>query len=194
MENFHTFFFPSLCTCPFSLDPLSRISLSRSSRIFAPGLFPLLRLPPEAEIHKLGPLSRIESTCWPGFWLVVHSCAANEKPDCLLTQLLTMTTTQKFPSLASALSSLSPLARNVLTFLATRFCDLVGEYFKAWHLHKRITWERLGGQNWRISKRDIFTKGSYERGKEDKIEGFQSVTSSHTRIVWERLGGQKLQG
>ena len=34
-------------------------------------------------------------------WLCsVHSCAANQKPACLLIPLLTMTTTQKFPSLA----------------------------------------------------------------------------------------------
>ena len=31
--------------------------------------------------------------------MVVHSIAANQEPPCLLTQLLTMTTTQKFPSL-----------------------------------------------------------------------------------------------
>ena len=31
-------------------------------------------------------------------WLF-HSCAANQEPACLLTQLLTMTTTHKFPSL-----------------------------------------------------------------------------------------------
>ena len=33
-------------------------------------------------------------------WLFsVHSCVANQEPACLLTQLLTMTTTNKFPSL-----------------------------------------------------------------------------------------------
>ena len=31
--------------------------------------------------------------------MVVHSCAANQEPACLLAQLLTMTTTHKFPSL-----------------------------------------------------------------------------------------------
>ena len=25
------------------------------------------------------------STCWPGFWLVVYSCVANQEPACLLT-------------------------------------------------------------------------------------------------------------
>ena len=35
---------------------------------------------------------------WPGFWLVVHSCVANQQPACLLTYLLTITTTHKFPS------------------------------------------------------------------------------------------------
>ena len=41
------------------------------------------------------------STCFSSFWLVVHSCVAiaNQEPICLLTQLLTMTRTHKFPSL-----------------------------------------------------------------------------------------------
>ena len=39
---------------------------------------------------------------WPGFGLVVYSCAANQEKACLLTHLLTMTTTHKFPSLPSA--------------------------------------------------------------------------------------------
>ena len=43
-------------------------------------------------------MSRVGSNCWPGFRLVVHSCAANQEPACLLTQLLTITTAHKFPS------------------------------------------------------------------------------------------------
>ena len=43
---------------------------------------------------------RVVSTCFLGFWLVFHSCAANQEPACFLTQLLTMTTTHKFPSQA----------------------------------------------------------------------------------------------
>ena len=49
-------------------------------------------------------MSRVGSSFWIGFWLVVHSCAANQEPACLLTQLLTMTTTQNFhPSSSSFL-------------------------------------------------------------------------------------------
>ena len=48
---------------------------------------------PEAETYELVSMSRNGSTCW----LVVHSCVANHERACLLTQLLTMTTTHKFP-------------------------------------------------------------------------------------------------
>ena len=37
-------------------------------------------------------------------WLLIGSCAANQEPACLFTQLLTMTTTHKFPSLAGDVS------------------------------------------------------------------------------------------
>ena len=37
--------------------------------------------------------------------MVVHSCAANQEPACLLTQLLTMTTAHKFQSLESGPAS-----------------------------------------------------------------------------------------
>ena len=47
-------------------------------------------------------MSRVVSTCCLGSWLAFHSCAANQEPACLLTQLLTMTTTQKFPPLLRA--------------------------------------------------------------------------------------------
>ena len=54
-------------------------------------------------------MSRVMSTCLPGFCLIVHSCAAtNQKPACLLTQLLTMTPTNKFPSLGNLLVKLLP--------------------------------------------------------------------------------------
>ena len=58
-------------------------------------------LVPGMEIYELYSLSRVVSTCWPGLWLVVHSCAANKEPTCLLTKLMTMTTTHKFPSLVT---------------------------------------------------------------------------------------------
>ena len=49
--------------------------------------------------------SRDVSACCPGFWLVVHFCTANQEPACLLTQLLTMTPTHKYSSLASCSST-----------------------------------------------------------------------------------------
>ena len=47
----------------------------------------------EAETYEFESWSRVGSSCWPGFWLVVHTHAANQEPAYLLTQLLTMTTT-----------------------------------------------------------------------------------------------------
>ena len=57
-------------------------------------------------------MSRVGSTCWPGFWLVVPSCATNQEPACLLTQLLTMTTTQKFP--CQGLSTTAEVVVNII--------------------------------------------------------------------------------
>ena len=58
--------------------------------------------------------------------MVVHSCAANQEPAGLLTQLLTMTTTHKFPSLSPSSAALSSLlVKPVLAWAVDFFVFLI---------------------------------------------------------------------